>query len=197
MNDCMHHWSAHQVIYTATEALWRACNYRDGYTAQHSLGVVDYAAEIAGGLDFCEEESALIVRAAQIHDVGKIGIPLEYLTKVTPLTRDEFTMVRGHAEIGYRIIKDLPMPQRIMEIVLQHHERLDGSGYPFGLQNDEICIGAQIIAVADTIDAMMKPRPYRKALGSDQTIDELLLDRGSKLNADVVDVAVKILDNSE
>jgi HD-GYP domain-containing protein (c-di-GMP phosphodiesterase class II) len=132
--------------------------------------------------------------AAMVHDIGKVAVPSEILTKPTRLTDLEMQMVQGHVESGYQILKDIPFPWPIADMVRQHHERLDGSGYPHGLKGDQICPEARILAVADTIEAMATHRPYRPARGLSAAMDEVRSEAGEKLDAKVVDAAFELMD---
>lgn len=130
--------------------------------------------------------------AAQVHDIGKIGIPIEILTKPTKLTRLEFELIKTHAEAGYDILKGIHFPWPIAEIVWQHHERLNGSGYPRGLKGDQITMEARIIAIADTVDAMSSHRPYRPALGVKAALDEISKFSGVLFDSEVVNACQKL-----
>jgi HD-GYP domain-containing protein (c-di-GMP phosphodiesterase class II) len=123
-----------------------------------------------------------------------MAVPSEILTKPSHLTELEMQMVQGHVESGYQILKDIPFPWPIAEMVRQHHERLDGSGYPRGLKGDEISLQARILAVADTIEAMATHRPYRPARGLSAAMNEIRAEAGIKLDARVVDAAFELMD---
>lgn len=140
------------------------------------------------GLD--EATTHGIRTAAGIHDVGKIAIPAEILSKPTRLTPAEFDLVKGHVQAGYEIVRRIDFPWPVADMILEHHERLDGSGYPNSLQGDEISLGARIIAVADVVEAMASHRPYRAGLGVDSALAEITTSRGTRFDRDVVDVCV-------
>lgn len=127
-----------------------------------------------------------------VHDIGKVAVPAEILTKPSRLNSLEMQMVQGHVEAGYHILKDIPFPYPIADIVLQHHERLDGSGYPSGLKGEQISIEARILAVADTIEAMATHRPYRPGKGLAAAMAEARADAGIRLDAKIVDIAFDI-----
>jgi HD-GYP domain-containing protein (c-di-GMP phosphodiesterase class II) len=131
--------------------------------------------------------------AAMVHDIGKLAIPAEILTKPSHLTDLEMQMIRGHVEAGYQILKDIPFSWPIAKIVQQHHERLDGSGYPQRLKGDEIIPEARVLAVADTLEAMASFRPYRPAQGLKAALDHVKSKAGVSLDAEVVKVAVELL----
>lgn len=159
---------------------------RDPYTAGHQQRVAELSVLIAGemGLDARVVEG--IETAARMHDLGKISVPAEILSKPGPLSRAETDMIREHPETGYSILSDIAFPWPVAEMIRQHHERLDGSGYPRGLRGAEILLGARIIAVADVVEAMSAHRPYRGGLGIDVAIAQIEHDRGTLLDADAV-----------
>lgn len=165
---------------------------RDPYTAGHQKRVEALACAIAGemGLDSKQREGLQL--AARIHDVGKIQIPAEILSKPTKLSDIEFLMIKTHAEAGYEIIKDVDFPWEIATIIRQHHEKLDGSGYPHGLHGDEILLEARILTVADIVEAMASHRPYRAALGIDTALAEIQKESGTKLDSAVVDACIRL-----
>jgi HD-GYP domain-containing protein (c-di-GMP phosphodiesterase class II) len=142
------------------------------------------------GLPFDMTEG--IRMAAVIHDIGKVSVPAEILSKPGKLTEKEFELVKDHTVTGYDILKDLEFPWPIAEIIYQHHEKLDGSGYPRGLKGDEVRMEARIIAVADVVEAMASHRPFRPALGMDAALDEIKAHRGSLYDPDAVDTCVKL-----
>lgn len=167
---------------------------RDSYTAEHQQNVAVISAEIAKRLGFSEDRTKWLYIAALLHDVGKVSVPSEILSKPAKLNQFEMELVKLHAENGYQILKDIPFPLEIAEIVRQHHERLDGSGYPRGLKGDEILLEARILAVADVLDAITNHRPYRPALGLNVALDELEKNKGKLYDARVVDACVKALE---
>ena len=123
--------------------------------------------------------------ASFVHDIGKVSIPFEYLTKPTKLSPLEMNIIKEHAEKGYEILKDIPFPLPIANIVRQHHERIDGSGYPLGLKGDEICFEAKILAVADVIESMATDRPYRISPGLESAVTEITNNAGRLYDMDV------------
>jgi len=165
---------------------------RDPYTAGHQRRVAQIAVAIGRELQLPGNQIEGIHLASVVHDVGKIRVPAEILSKPGKLTANEFNLIKEHSQTGYDIIKSIDYPWAIAEIVLQHHERLDGSGYPRGLKNEEILLEAQIIAVADVVESMMSHRPYRPGLGIDAALAEISLKRGSCFDADIVDACLKI-----
>ncbi|HEX2952618.1 MAG TPA: HD-GYP domain-containing protein [Bacillota bacterium] len=166
---------------------------RDPYTAGHQSKVADLAEEIAVKMGLSTEIVEGIRMAGIVHDLGKIFIPSEILNKPGRLSPVEFALIKEHPKAAYDVLKNLKFPWPIAKIILQHHERLDGSGYPNGLKNDAICIEAKIIAVADVIEAMASHRPYRPALGMEEALKEIMKNRGVLFDPAVVDASIEIL----
>ena len=165
---------------------------RDEYTAGHMKRVGQLASAIARELDLPEDTIHGIELASTIHDVGKIAIPVEILTKPGKLSKVEFMLVQGHVEAGYDIIKNIQFPWPIARMILEHHERMDGSGYPQGLKGDEILLGSRIIAVSDIIEAMSTHRPYRFVVGIEAALAEIKQNRSTLYDAQVVDACLKL-----
>jgi len=163
---------------------------RDPYTAGHQEAVAEIAADIALRLGMSAEEIDLVHTAAVLHDIGKIAVPAEILVKPGKLDQFEWLLIQRHPEVGAEILEDAELGGPIAEIIREHHERLDGSGYPAGLVGDEICMQARIIAVADTTEAMLAHRPYRPALSLEQTTAELVNGRGRLYDAAAVDACL-------
>jgi putative nucleotidyltransferase with HDIG domain len=178
------------------EAMSRTMEWRDPYTAGHQKRVASISTAIARQMGWGDEAIQALYMAAMVHDIGKVAVPAEILTKPSRLTDLEMKMVQEHAETGYQILKDIPFPWPIAEMVHQHHERLDGSGYPKGLKGDQICKEARILAVADTIEAMATHRPYRPARGLVAAMEEVRAESGDKLDSQVVEAAFQLLKNS-
>jgi PAS domain S-box-containing protein len=168
---------------------------RDPYTTQHQGRVAELARAIGKELGVDDHALEGIYLAATLHDIGKIAVPSEILTKARRLTAAEFELVKVHPTIGFDILKDIEFPWLIAEMVHQHHEGLDGSGYPRGLKGDEILLGSRIITVADVVDAVAADRPYRSALGVDKAKDIIREAAGSKLDPDVVRACIALLDS--
>ena len=180
-----------QVVQGTLEVIQRMSEARDPYTSGHQRRVAELSVAIARQMGLPEESCvSLIHTAALIHDIGKIVVPAEILSKPGRLSEVEFSLMKGHSQAGYDILKQSELPAPVPEVVLQHHERLDGSGYPQGLQGDDIFPEAQIIAVADVVEAMSSHRPYRPALGIDAALEEVSSGRGVKYDADVVDACL-------
>lgn len=158
---------------STVQAIAAAVEMRDVYTAGHQRRVADLAVAIAREIGLAEGQIEGIFLAGLIHDVGKINAPAEILSKPGKLTPLEYQMVQTHAQTGYEIVKDINFPWPVAQAVLQHHERLDGSGYPNHLKGETILIEAKILAVADVVDAMLSHRPYRAGLGLDAALAEI------------------------
>lgn len=166
---------------------------RDPYTAGHERRVGLIAAAIAREMGWPQKEADDLEMIGLVHDIGKIAVPVEILTKPGRLTPTEYELVKQHAARGYEILKNVPFPIPIAEITYQHHERMDGSGYPRGLKGDEILPAARIIAVADVLESMAAHRPYRPALGVEAALGELTSHRGSLYDAGVVDAIITLM----
>jgi PAS domain S-box-containing protein/putative nucleotidyltransferase with HDIG domain len=171
-----------------------AVELRDPYTAGHQRRVADLSCAIAHAMGLDEERIKGIRLGATIHDIGKIGIPAEVLSKPSRLTDIELRIVREHARMGYEILKDVRFPWPVAEIAHQHHERMDGSGYPQGLKGEAISLEARIVAVADVVESMATHRPYRPALGLPAARGEIAGHSGTLYDAQVVDACLKVLD---
>ncbi|MCX5826694.1 MAG: HD domain-containing protein, partial [Deltaproteobacteria bacterium] len=156
-----------KTIGAAIRTLAATAEVRDPYTAGHQQRVADLARRIAREMSLDTDKILGLGLASVIHDIGKISVPAEILTKPTKLTNIEFNLIKNHSQAAYDILKDMEFPWPIAEIVYQHHERLDGAGYPRGLKGEEISLEAQIISVADVVEAMSSHRPYRPGLGID------------------------------
>jgi len=165
---------------------------RDPYTAGHQKRVSDIALAIAENMDLSREEMEGIRVGGLIHDMGKIAVPAEILSKPGRLNEHEFALIKDHAQTGFDILKSIELPWPVAQIAYQHHERLDGSGYPRNLKGDEIIMEARIIAVADVIEAMASHRPYRPALGLDKALEEIHINRGVLFDAEAVDACLKL-----
>jgi len=165
---------------------------RDPFTAGHQRRVANLACAIAKQMDFSHGQAGVIRLAGEVHDIGKIHVPAEYLTKPGHLTTEELNIVRTHPEVGYRVLKMIAFPWPIAEIVHQHHERMDGSGYPLGLAGEEIVLGARIVAVADVVEAMASHRPYRPAVGIGQALEEVSQNKGILYDPEVVNACLKV-----
>ncbi|HPT70260.1 MAG TPA: HD-GYP domain-containing protein, partial [Syntrophomonas sp.] len=176
----------------AANALGAVIEKRDPYTAGHQSNVATMADAIARGMGLSEEQRAGLYAAASLHDIGKITVPIEILSKPGKLSEPEFAIVKSHSQVGYEILKEIEFPWPVADIVLQHHEKIDGSGYPNGLHGQGIMLEARIIAVADVLESMTAHRPYRPTRGSQEAINEISSNRGILYDPDVVDVCLKL-----
>lgn len=180
-------------------ALANAIEAKDTYTKGHCERVTKYSVEIAKQLKLNGNQIETLQFAGLLHDIGKIGIPAEILGKPTRLTKEEFDVIKTHPDIGYKILKDVEFLEPSSKILLQHHEKLDGTGYPLGLTGDKIDYLAKILSVADAYDAMTSSRPYREApLTPEEAVAELIKYKGTQFDAVVVDAFIEVLSqNSE
>jgi PAS domain S-box-containing protein len=169
-----------------------AMEMRDPYTTGHQSRVADIACAIGKEMGWPDERLQGLRVASQVHDIGKISIPAEILTKPGKLNPAEREMIKGHSETGYQILKDIPFVWPVAEIVRQHHEKMDGSGYPLGLKADEILPEAKVLAVADIVEAMASYRPYRPGISLDIVLDHIEKEAGSLLDAEVVGICVDL-----
>ncbi|TES94443.1 MAG: HD-GYP domain-containing protein [Candidatus Cloacimonadota bacterium] len=165
---------------------------RDPYTAGHQKRVAKLASAIAKEIGLLDEQVEAIRLAGLIHDVGKITVPSEILTKSSLLNENEFNIIKSHSEVGYDILKRIDFSWNVSEIVFQHHERLDGSGYPLGLYGEEILIEAKIIGVADVVEAMSSHRPYRPARGIGNTFSHLSENKEILYDSQVVEACLNL-----
>ena len=176
-----------RTVQGAIQTLAFLAEMRDPYTAGHQRRVTELAEAVAATMGVDVERRHLIVAAGTLHDLGKTAVPTEILTRPGRLTAAEFDLIRDHPRTGFEILAGIEFPWPVADVVLQHHERLDGSGYPGGLEGSDIRVEARILAVADVIEAMSSDRPYRPALGIDQVLDEIAVNRGTLYDADVSD----------
>jgi PAS domain S-box-containing protein len=165
---------------------------RDPYTAGHQRRVTDLSCAIAKEMNFSVDQIDGISMAASIHDLGKIAVPAEILSKPTKLTNIEFSLIKTHTQAAYDILKDIDFPWPIARIVLEHHERMNGSGYPNGLTGDNILMESRILAVADVVESMASHRPYRPALGIEAALDEIEKNRGSLYDDAVASACLRL-----
>ena len=174
-------------------ALSASIELRDPYTAGHQERVAQIAVAVATELRLEPDEVDAIELAARIHDLGKLSVPSEILTRPGRLNDAEMAVVRIHSQAGFDLLERVNFPEHVGEMILQHHERLDGSGYPSGLQGEQIALGSRIIAVADVVESMASPRPYRPALGLDAALKEIQRGSGTLFDADVVEACMNIV----
>ncbi len=182
------------ALVQTVQALGLAVEKRDAYTAGHQHRVAELARAIARRMGLSEERCSGLYMAALIHDIGKIQVPIDILAKPGRLSPLEFELVRSHSRVGYEIVKDIPLPWPVADMILQHHERLDGSGYPQGLTGGAIIEEARILAVADVLEAMCTHRPYRPAPGKAAALAEIRQGRGRLYDPAAVDAAIAVMD---
>jgi len=173
-------------------ALASAIEMRDPYTAGHQKRVTKLACAIAKEMGLSKEQIEGIRMAGLIHDIGKISIPSEILTKPGKLNDLEYSLIKTHPQAGYNILKGIEFPWPVAQIVLQHHERMDGSGYPQGLCGKDILLEARILAVADVVEAMSSHRPYRPAYGIDKALEEISKNKGILYDPEVVNACLRL-----
>jgi len=177
------------TVNALTEILQR----RDPYTAGHQIRVAKLACAIAREMGLSEDRIEGIRIAGLLHDIGKITLPSDILARSGQISTLETDIIETHAQVGYEIIKTIEFPWPVLDAVLQHQERLDGSGYPSGLSGDKIILEARILAVADVIEAMSSHRPYRPTLGMDMALKEITENRGIRYDPDVVDACLRLI----
>jgi putative nucleotidyltransferase with HDIG domain len=173
-------------------AISKIVESRDPYTAGHEQEVARIACIIAQKMNLPEDQIEGIRIAGLLHDIGKVAVPAEILTKPGKLSNLEMEMVKTHSQNAYDILKNIEIPYPIAQIILQHHERMDGSGYPQGLNGEDILLEARIIGVADVIEAMSAHRPYRPAMGIEAAIEEITQKRGTLYDPYIVDICLSI-----
>ncbi len=185
-------YSLKNAVGATIQVMVSAVEMKDPYTAGHQLRTADLAGAIATEMGLAQEKIDGIHMAGSIHDIGKLSIPAEILSKPTKLTNIEFSLIKEHVRSGYEMLKNVESPWLLAQIVYQHHERMDGSGYPRNLKGDEIIMEARIMAVADVVEAMASHRPYRPALGIDATMEEIEKNRGILYDVAVADACLRL-----
>jgi putative nucleotidyltransferase with HDIG domain len=185
------------AFFATIQAVTRTVEKRDPYTAGHQARVADIAAAMAREMGLEAERVEGVRVGAQIHDIGKVCVPSEILNRPCKLTEAEFAIIRAHPEIGYDIVKDIDFPWPVARMILEHHERMDGTGYPHGLAGEAILPEARIIAVADVFEAMTTHRPYRPAHGIEVAMDHLRDHRGTHFDPVAVDALLEIVRRCE
>jgi len=174
------------------QAMALTIEFRDPYTAGHQKRVADIAVAIAKEMDIPKDQLECIRVAGKIHDLGKISVPAEILSKPGRLNENEFSIIKTHPTIGYDIIASIEFPWPIAQVILQHHEKIDGSGYPQGLAGADILLEARIICVADVVEAMASHRPYRPALGIEEALNEISNNKGIHYDTHVASALSRI-----
>jgi putative two-component system response regulator len=181
-----------RVLGEIVSSLGSALEMRDPYTAGHQKKVTELACAISSEMGLSEDQIDGIRIAGLLHDIGKISVPTSILNKSGHLNEHEFNLIKMHPQTGFDIVKDIEFDQPVAQIILQHHERLDGSGYPQGLSGEEILLESRILAVADVVEAMSSHRPYRPALGIEKALEVIEKGKSVHYDARVVDVCVKL-----
>jgi len=176
----------------AIKAMAIIVEMRDPYTAGHQQRVTQLACAIARQMGLSEEQISGLQLAGLIHDIGKVRVPAEILTNPDGLSEPEFMMIKAHPLLGYEILKGIDFPWPVAQIVLQHHERMNGSGYPSGLSDEAIIVEARILAVADVVEAMASHRPYRAALGINKALKEISQNKGVLYDSKAVNACLKL-----
>ena len=175
-----------------TQAMSTIVESRDPYTAGHQKRVADLARAIAQEMGLAQEQIDAVRLAGMLHDIGKIAIPAEILTNPGKLTEKTFALIKDHPQTGYDILHEIEFPYRVAEIILQHHESVNGTGYPRGLSGKKIMMEARIISVADVVEAMASHRPYRPSLGIDLALAEIEKNRGIFYDDAAVDACLRL-----
>jgi putative two-component system response regulator len=181
-----------EVLDGTIQVIAQIVESRDPYTAGHQQRVAEIAVAIAEKMGFSQDRVKGIRMAGVIHDLGKISVPAEILSKPSRLNDMEFGLIKAHPQTGYDILKGIEFPWPIAEMVYQHHERIDGSGYPRGLKSKEILPEALILSVADVVEAMASHRPYRAKLGIDKALAEISKNRGVLYDPEAADACLKL-----
>jgi putative nucleotidyltransferase with HDIG domain len=191
------HSELQQAINGIVHAVTLVVETRDPYTAGHQRRVAELARAIARKMRLSEWQTMGIYIAGLLHDVGKVAVPTEILSKPGKISQYEFSIIKNHSQIGYDILQRIEFPWAVTDAILQHHERLDGSGYPAGLSGDEIIIEARILGVADVVEAMSSHRPYRPALGLQSALQEISQASGTLFDTEVVNACMSLLQQNE
>ena len=181
----------------AMEGTVRAIAYtvetRDPYTAGHQRRVTKLACTIGEEMGLPKDQIEGLRMSGELHDIGKIHVPAEILSKPGRISEAEYTIIKTHSQVGHDILKTIEFPWPVAEIVLQHHEKADGSGYPNALKKDDILLEARILTVADVVEAISSHRPYRPSWGIEEAIDEIVRNKEIYYDSDIVDACLKVL----
>ena len=186
-----------KLVYQIMDAVLKVFQLKDPYTAAHQKKVALLSSAIAKEMNLSEGQIESIYIAAMIHDIGKISVPTEILSKPDAINEAEYTLIKSHPEIAFETLKDIESPWQTTEIIMQHHERLDGSGYPLGLAGEDIILEAKILGVADVIEAMSSHRPYRPSLGLEKALEEIVTNKGKLYDLKVVDACVRVFNEKK
>ena len=181
-----------KLVYQVVDSVYKIFEIRDPYTAIHQKRVANLSREIAKEMGFTNNKIESIYIAAFIHDIGKIAVPIDILSKPTIINEEEFSLIKRHPKVAYEILENIDSPWPLLEIIIQHHERMDGSGYPSGKKDKEINIGAKIIGVADVVEAVTAHRPYRPGFGINKALKEISKNKGKLFDPKVVVACMKV-----
>lgn len=181
-----------QTLQAMIQSIAMIVETKDPYTSGHQQRVSHLAQSIASEMDLTKDHQDFVRTASIIHDLGKVSVPSEILGRQKKLSELEFNFIKIHSQIGYNILKDIDFPWPVADVVLQHHERINGTGYPQHLQGEAILLEARILAVADVVEAMSSNRPYRPALGISFALDEIFKKKGILYDVNVVDACLKL-----
>lgn len=185
-------WVTTEIYHEIIDCLVAALEAKDSYTCGHSTRVADMAYELGQLAGLQDEALEDLHLAAHLHDIGKIGIPDQVLNKDGPLTCEEKEIIQSHPVIGYQILARSSHQKYLAKLVLHHHERYDGKGYPEGLKGEQIPLGSRIIAICDAIDAMTSERPYRKGLSNEECWEEIWRNQGLQFDPELVKLLGKL-----
>lgn len=186
-----------EAMNATTQAIAMIVEYKDPYTAGHQRRVADLGRAIATEMGLSQEQIDAVRMAGLLHDLGKVSVPAEILTKPTKLSETEFKLIKDHPQVAYDILKSIAFPWPVAEIIYQHHERIDGSGYPRGLVGEDILIEAKVLAVADVVEAMITHRPYRAARKLEDALQEISTNKGILYDPDTADACLRTLIEKE
>ena len=181
-----------QAVNGTIQAIALTVEMRDPYTSGHQHRVASLTRAIAAEIDISSDQAEGVFMAAAIHDIGKISLPAEILSKPVKLSDIEMQMIQAHSQVGYDILKGIDFPWPIADIVLQHHERMDGSGYPNKLSGNDILLEARIVGVADVVETMASHRPYRPSIGLDKALEEIAQNKTVLYDPQVVDACLSL-----
>ena len=184
-----------KVLNETVEAIAALYEKRDPYTAGHQRRVAQLACAIAREMGLPEEQVDGIRIIGVVHDIGKIAVPGDILSKPGRLSAEELNIVKTHPQVAYDVLRNLEFPWPVAETILQHHERLDGSGYPSGISGEDIILEARILCVADVVESMISHRPYRPALGLERALREIVRNKGVLYDPAVADACSKLSSN--
>jgi putative nucleotidyltransferase with HDIG domain len=191
-------WQQQKIAMEGTvQAIAYTIETRDPYTAGHQRRVTKLACLMGEVMGLSTDRIEGLRMSGELHDIGKIQVPAEILSKPGKISEAEYTIIKTHAQVGHDILKTIEFPWPVAKIVLQHHERMDGSGYPQGLKGERILLEARILAVADVIEAMATHRPYRPALSIEEALKEISNNKGKLYDAKVVEACLKVFKEKE